>query len=78
MPSKAHTPSLHQLQAIEKEHADFRAQVNQLASILWLEDGRILGIRGNGAEDDSGSGRLDWGLRWLLSKLQAPGAQGLA
>lgn len=76
MPPGVHQPSLQQLQALEQNHAGFDAQVRALGEILELDVSVSRAHTDYSSRCKSGNGRLDRGLRWLLSKLQASGSAG--
>jgi len=64
--------SLQRLQALDKDFQDFPSQLEEVYSIIrgWLFAATLR------PKNRTADGRLDWSLRWLLTKLKASGSTG--
>lgn len=63
--------SLQKLQALDKDFQDLPAQLKELCAILRAPELLRQDATTIKTKSRTANGRLDWALRWLLSKLKA-------
>lgn len=69
--------SLQKLQALDKDFHDLPSQLRELCLILKAPELLIQDATKIRTKSRTANGRLDWALRWLLTKLKASGTTGL-
>jgi len=69
------TTSLQELQALDKLPGGIQGQVERLTSILGLDISEKAEGKNTALGHSIGSARLDWSLKWLLTKLRAEDAE---